>query len=52
MKKENEKKDRSVIGAVASTFTIRWLIQTIAAWAFSQWLTKKWKEWKAKKEDK
>jgi len=48
---KEEKKERSVIGAVATTFTVKWIIQTIAAWALSQYFTKLWKKY-MKKEDK
>lgn len=49
---KEDRKDRSLIGAAVGIFTVKWFIQTVAAWAFSQWLTKKWKAYKAKKESK
>ena len=38
-------KDRSVVATVAGYFTIKWLVQTVAAWAFSMWLTRLWKKY-------
>lgn len=52
VEKELEKKERSVVGTVAGYFTIQWLVQTIAAWGFSMWLTKLWKKYMKKKEKK
>ena len=46
------RQDRSVVGIVAATFTWQWIVQTIAAWGFSMWLTKMYNKWKKKKEKK
>ncbi len=52
MKNEKiEKKDRSAVATVAGYFTIKFLIQTIAAWALSQWFTKLWKKYVKKEKD-
>ena len=50
MKEENKQKDRSVVAAVAATFTWQWLVQTVAAWGFSMWLSKMYNKWKKRKE--
>lgn len=50
--KDIKQEDRSVVGAVAGLFTIKWLIQTIAAWGFSMWLTKLWKKYVKKEKTK
>lgn len=48
-KKQDKKQDKDF--AIGSVFTINWLVQTIAAWGFSMWLTKLWKKY-VKKEKK
>ena len=47
-----EQQDRSLVAAAAGVFTVKWFLQTVAAWAFSTWLTKQWHKWKKKKEEK
>jgi len=47
---EKNSKDRSIVVAVAGYFTAQWFVQTVAAWAFSMWLTKMWKKYKSNKE--
>jgi len=49
---KKEQQDRSLVTAAAATFTLKWFVQTIAAWGFSMWLTKKWNEYKKKKQEK
>lgn len=51
MEKKTEPKERSVIVAVAGYFTVQWLVQTIAAWGLTLWLTKLWKDWKSKRKN-
>lgn len=46
-KKQN--KDRSVVATVVGYFTWQWLVQTVAAWGFSMWLTNLWKKYKERK---
>lgn len=51
-KQKIKQEDRSIVVAAVGMFTLKWFIQTIAAWAFSAYLTKLWKQWKAKKKTK
>ena len=49
---EKKSNKRSIVGTVVGYFTIQWLIQTVAAWGFSMWLTKLWQKYKERKDAK
>lgn len=49
---QSEQEDKSLVTAAAATFTLKWFVQTVAAWGFSMWLTKMYNKWKERKQEK